>query len=273
MLGKLIKWEFKATCKFMLLIYGLLIAMSAVISVSTAIDLVDTMDGITEKIQPANVAVNTFAVIFIVLFVIVNLVVFSGMFFYAIKRFRDNLLGDQGYLMHTLPVKTRDHIIAKCTVSVLWTIISFFVAAIAYFILLFGSAGMDTITVIAEIIGDVFKSDYTAEILLFLAEFAILIVVSTAQSYLHIYASMAAGYSSNTHRAVKSIGIYVLISMVMSMFGSITTNLMAVLYVIEIEAAIVGHITLWASTVLGAICSVALYFVTHHFMDKKLNLL
>jgi hypothetical protein len=41
-----------------------------------------------------------------------------------IQRFYKNLLGDEGYLMFTLPVQSWSHILSKLAVSMLWTVVS-----------------------------------------------------------------------------------------------------------------------------------------------------
>ena len=51
MLGKLIKYEFKATSRFMLLMYGLLIALSGIISISFRFNLDEVFAGIAEEFQ------------------------------------------------------------------------------------------------------------------------------------------------------------------------------------------------------------------------------
>ncbi len=273
MLGKLIKYEFKATCKFMFLIYTLLIAMAVIISVSVAFDITEVLGRIAEKFQPASTVLDVFAITVIILFVVVNVVVFSGMFFYAIKRFKDNLLGDEGYLMHTLPVKTRDNIIAKCTVSVVWTMLSSFVVIIAYTILAVGMFGIGALGGIPFLIGEILENGTgVADILLFSAEGVILSIVMLVSSYLHIYASMAAGYSYNTHRVARSIGIYVVLSMIASALKSTTTNVLSMLYIAEVDSMVTFHIALCMEIIFSAACAVVLYFITHHFMNKKLNL-
>ena len=116
MLGKLIKYEFKATSKFILMIFGLLLALSTMMSVSLAFNLDDIIAGISQEFQVGGLILGVVAFLIIMLFVVLNVAAICGMFFYAISRFKRNLLGDEGYLMHTLPVKTRDNILSKSIV-------------------------------------------------------------------------------------------------------------------------------------------------------------
>ncbi len=52
-----------------------------------------------------------------------------------IQRFNKNLLSDEGYLMHTLPVKPWKHIASKLLASMLWMIGSVVVALISILVI------------------------------------------------------------------------------------------------------------------------------------------
>ena len=259
MLRKLIKYEFKATGRFMFLMYGLLIALSAIISMGIGLNVDMLMDNLSEKFQLGSQILNVFIVLIIISFVVMNFIVLSGMFFYAVKRFKDNILGDEGYLMHTLPVKKHSIIISKCTVSVIWTVISCIVVIFSFILLLFGMMKTDVFEEFAFIISQIQWSAYdTAEIFIDLFEFVFQICVFLVQSYLHIYASMAVGFSSDTHRTAKSIGVYVLITIITGIFESVMVSS--------------GFIQPGSDTVFSLLCIVAYYLITFHFLSKKLNL-
>ena len=274
MLGKLIKYEFKATSRFMLLMYGLLIALSGIISISLRFNLDEVFAGIAEEFQLGSLILGVFMFIIITIFVVLNVTVICGMFFYAIKRFKDNLLSDEGYLMHTLPVKTHQHITSKTIVSVIWTIVSFVAVMISSFILFLGISETNIFKELAYILSQIQWGEfYVVEALIILAEFAICMVVTLINTYLHIYASMAIGFSSNTHRIAKSIGVYVAITVASNMFETIVISPVLLFGIGGVNYMSNPHIILWCGTIISAITAAVYYFITHYFLNKKLNLL
>lgn len=114
MLGKLLKYEFKATGRKFLPIYGAIILISLLLNFgirNPQFDIITVLAGFT-------------------LFgLVVALVVISLMT--IIQRFKQNLLGDEGYLMFTLPVSTEKLILSKLITAAVWVIISFFVGMIS----------------------------------------------------------------------------------------------------------------------------------------------
>lgn len=274
MLRKLIKYEFKATSRFMLLMYALLIALSALMSVGLMLNLDEAMTTIGQEFQLGGLILAVLAFMIMALFVVMNVVVLSGMFFYSVSRFKNNLLGNEGYLMHTLPVKTRDNILAKNFVSVIWTILSFIAVGVSCFILFLGISETNIFKELLNILSRIdWGAHYVREALIILTEFAVLAIVTLVNTYFHIYASMAIGYSSNTHRAAKSIGIFILISIASSIF-EIAVLRPFEMFGIDVNAMLSynPHITLWYGIIVTAITTVIYYFITHYFMSKKLNL-
>ena len=120
MLGKLIKYEFNANSRTFLPMYIALILVAAVNRISRV------------NMGEANLAFGISIMVLVGLFMalgVVTLVV-------IIQRFNKNLLGDEGYLMFTLPVKVSELIFSKLIVSFFWNVISAFVSFITFMVLL-----------------------------------------------------------------------------------------------------------------------------------------
>lgn len=275
MLRKLIKYEFKATYKFMLLMYGLLIVMSAMISAGLMTNLGEAVNKIANRFNLGGMILLVFMVIFIILFVVVNIIVLCGMFFYAIGRFKNNLLGNEGYLMHTLPVKVRDNILSKVIVSVVWTLTGFVAALIAYFILFIGIVRMDLFRSIYNVFIKINQSNISKkEIMLlveFFAELGLVALAGIISIYFKMYASMAVGFSFNTHKLAKSIGVFILLSVVTSIFEAIVMTGVETIG-IEIVYAANIHVLLRYGIIITIAETVIYYFITHYFLNKRLNL-
>lgn len=274
MLGKLMKYEFKATSRFMLLMYVVLFAISAIISLSIRFNIDELFEAVSNRFELGTMLLAVISAMVLFMFFAMNVVVLCGMFFYSISRFKNNMLGDEGYLMHTLPVKVRDNILAKTFVSTIWTVLSVIAVIIAYIILFLGFADTNTFNILFRALSkiDVNMLLSLGEVFLVLAELLILLLAAAVQMYLHIYASMAVGYSSNTHRAAKSIGVYILISIVLNIVE--TTALFPFLTFGLITDGSLNsiHFTMLYSIVITIIWAVVFYFITEYFMKKKLNL-
>ena len=112
MLGKLFKHEFKATLRIFLPMYALLIVVSLV-------------NKWIRELQNTNSAFGGILVVVpIILYVGIIMAILFVSIMMLIQRFYKNLLGDEGYLTHTLPVKPWQHITCKLSTSSFWNLMS-----------------------------------------------------------------------------------------------------------------------------------------------------
>ena len=102
MLRKLLKQEFRATARVMLPLYlvtfVLALAVRLVLLLSQNQVLLDSVGGRTLRAILLGVSVTAF--------VVATIATFLAALIQAVLRFRSNLLGDEGYVMFTLPVST-----------------------------------------------------------------------------------------------------------------------------------------------------------------------
>ena len=128
MLGKLIKYEFKSTSRLMWYLYGALIIIGGLMGImfrtnesgeSSAMGYI-SMFGITGN----NDTLTTIFVILTGVYALLVQAIFIMTVIMIVSRFYKNLLGGEGYLMHTLPVKTHNLIISKGIVAIIWGVIA-----------------------------------------------------------------------------------------------------------------------------------------------------
>lgn len=269
MLGKLIKYEFKATYRFMLMIYSLLFVSGIILALGIRFyDFFLKLEINEAIVTVGETIISMFGIVFISLFVSGTIFVLSVMSFYSIKRFHDNLLGDGGYLMHTLPVKTRDNIWAKCITSVLWTVISVIAVIVTYYVLALISYSTETITATIEFFSEIdWRFFAEVENVLLAIEIVLSCVISIVSSYLHIYVSMAIGYSLNTSRILVSVLCYIGFSVV----ESITHTMLSVPFLFW-EDGTLPMFYFGVGLMIAVIWLVVYYFITNYFMKNKLNL-
>lgn len=105
MFGKLLKYDFEAMAKSLLPIYLLMIVAS----------LITNLLLMTKYNTPSIIATAAFSAICVAA-VVITLVT-------TVRRFRHNLLKDEGYLMFTLPVSSTQLILSKAVAALIWGII------------------------------------------------------------------------------------------------------------------------------------------------------
>ena len=114
MLKQLLKYEFKATKR---LYFGLYLALA----------LLSVVLGVTFRQEHAlahSTSFQNLEVILMIVYVSVILAIAVLCFVNTIQRFYKNLLGREGYLMHTLPVTETQLILSKLITSMVWVLCS-----------------------------------------------------------------------------------------------------------------------------------------------------
>ena len=114
MLKQLLKYEFKATKRLYFGLYLALALLSVVLGVSFR----------QENAWVDNTNFGRLEVILMVLYLSVIFAIAVLCFVSTVQRFYQNLLGREGYLMHTLPVNENQLILSKLLTSMVWVLCS-----------------------------------------------------------------------------------------------------------------------------------------------------
>lgn len=255
MLGKLMKYEFRSTSRIFTPIYIALILV-AVINRVFRMGKIDVAWGI-----------STLALVglFIALGVLTVIVV--------IQRFNKNLLGDEGYLMFTLPVKSVQLIVSKLIISLVWTLISSIVAFVTFLILLGDAPFFKEIFTNGSILWEKYSIALQEQLnisspILFILAVIMIIVVSYISFILVIYLSLAAGQlpAFDKHRGVAGFVTFFGINVVLS----ICTQIVGGLVPLEVMKTFLtgAFITIG----MELVTCVILFMGTKLILDKHLNL-
>ena len=139
MLKQLLKYEFKATKSLYFGLYLALALLSVVLGVSFR----------QEHALAHSTSFQNLEVILMVLYLSVIFAIAVLCFVSTVQRFYKNLLGREGYLMHTLPVNETQLILSKLLTSMVWVLCSGLVGIVCI-------TGMVSIGVLdAEVLGTV----------------------------------------------------------------------------------------------------------------------
>ena len=267
MLGKLMKYEFRATAIYFLPIYVVLVLVSGLRYVVSLI---------SQKFSNGFSAFSGFSLSAIYLLLALGLAITT--FIVIIIRFYKNLLGTEGYLMFTLPVSVEQNILAKLIPSVVW----FFGSCVLGMLTMAPAMGLrfndNPFTMFTGIrLGDV------PEILL-----AVLMVIgSIAGTFLFYYLCRCIGQMFNSHRFLISAGAYIVIQTVLQILGiafiwicasSFSSQAFvawlsnAFAFLDKIPSGSLIYLFLIAANILSYGIAAALFFIDSAILRKRLNL-
>lgn len=261
MLGKLIKYDFKATGRLLVPTLIGLICLTLFGRIILNIEFPSQL----EFIQA----------LFITTYIILMIIAVVAFFIIIIINFYRNLLGDEGYLTFTLPVKSRTILTSKIIVGSLWSLVSLIVAIAA--VLYMVSSKIVLGNVWSELSDGLRVMTEGLDVNLFyLSSMWILsMIVGLVCNLLQIYVSIAIGQVIMKNKIIGSIIGYIITNMVMQVISLIAgfglmffiggMNDMEAYKFVMTEAPI--YITL-----LNIIFCVIFYMGTNYIFKNKLNL-
>lgn len=266
MLTKLLKYEWKTTARILLPVGGGVLAFTIVTGLANAVlNSQQNLPQLIEFLQAALNLIDALALVF----------VGGACVFVNVQRFY-KLLGEQGYLMLSLPVPTWKHITAKLICSCAWS-----VAGVAYLILCAGILDNSLVNITVNLGDGVELFGPTG---LVTAVMAILILLALlAGTYLEFYLACAIGGQFGQQRLLASIIAYFVLGFVEQII-SVVWVVMAALAAVRINAASWLQVfynvdSFWATVYLLAIVLVVLvlvdavkWAVTQWLMTRRLNL-
>jgi len=266
MLGKLLKYELKATGRTLLPIYAALLISAAVTK------FISLFSGSGDNIP-------TFISAFLYILILVGMFVMT--FVVMIQRFNRNLLSDEGYLMFTLPVETWKHIVSKLLIAIFWNVASFVVTFASIIVMTYDEIFVEGLwpqiarglTELALVLGP--------DSCLVILEIILGSIACMVFGTLIIYASIALGHLSNRHRTMASLGAFLgLTAFAQILFACLTLipNVRVLQHYMDtlqesLQTSIaLFHYVMWFTIGFFAFLSVGYFLITNHILSKRLNL-
>lgn len=285
MLGKLMKYDMRAGLrKFALIWIGL-----AALAVINGFTIKYVLDGDIE---------STFLNLFLgvlplmLLFALyVAMAVFVLVF--IVGRFYKGLLGDEGYLMFTLPVTSSAHIGSKLLTGMIFALLSGLVAIVSGMLLMLVVEPTwlrEAVDAWREISAYLRESHSFTGMGWLAAEFLVYAIAATATASLQIYTAVSIGHLAKKHRIGFSLLAYVGLSVAVSTILSTCTTLLmnsdavsqlasnAWAFGINADGVVVAQGVGFAAATIGIALGLELikgtgfFFATRAILDKRLNL-
>lgn len=267
MLGKLLKYELKATSRVFIPLYIAILVVSIVNGLSLNLEILNIQ----------GLATIVLMCLFISLFVITIVV--------TIQRFNKNLLKDEGYLMFTLPVSSKHLILSKYLTSLIWTFLSFIVALLSFTIIFtIATYGDFNYSYFINEFNLLFSNMLNLNILGQFLKIILLMIISYTIFIFNVYLALSVGQLPifNRFRNVSSFIGFLVINLLISYAQNIVSlfvndasvNIEAIdniNYAINSVTSIVSK-GLNIAIVINIIIILVLFFATTYILDKKLNL-
>lgn len=265
MLTKLISYELKSVARLFLPIYGLILAVSTILGLYLHnLILIEWTSG---------VGGNLFFALLIAILISLYVALYVITIMMIIKRFNSNLLGDEGYLMMTLPVSVETILHSKWISAMVWFIASAIVSTISFFlvVLLSSEIGFADLMKIAHDISHLLQEVPVTTILLVVANLFFgflffLFLVYSCMSVAHL-----APFSK--HKTIWAIVFYIVVSNVSGVLqieiSNKWTSTLTTTFIDTIQA--LNHV-FQVQLLFDVIGLAACFLITQHILTKKLNL-
>lgn len=273
MLRKLMKHELRATGRVMLPLFLLVLITAAGANLATR-----------TLLEADNKLMNLMGIILLTAFIIAIAAACIMAFALMIQRFYKNLLQDEGYVMMTLPVSVHKHVCSKLFVSLLWYAASFFVVALAFFILMFDIEFAKEFTGafkgLLQYLKELFPDGNHIHAIIASLEFFVFIILAIAANCLEFYAAMSIGQSFANRKILMSVLVYFGINFIMQILGGVfgiivdksglsfsVTN-----YLDTLSVPVTIHVVMAGLLLFTFVLNLIFYFISTYFLKNKLNL-
>lgn len=266
MLGKLMKYEFKASGRILLPLYA-------------AVIITGVLSGIAAKVTDRTFSLsNFFGIIGMIIMIMYFLFVVASLavgFIIAILRFKKNLFDSEAYLMHTLPIDASTHIFSKLFVACIYEIAGVVAAVIsAFFVVLpeISFENLDFSDMMYQL--KTLFGMYGDAILLYLVEGILFCVAALIFINMIIYAAISIGHSTNSHKVRNSFGAYIVLYIIVQIGNSLALMVGPIDKLISNAAnGIYSASPIMLFLIfINVAYSTVFFFITRYFMTNKLNL-
>ena len=269
MLGKLIKYDLKASAKVFLLLHAVYLA----VCMASRLFFMDRLDFSSDPdLLIAQIVIFSTAILFLLM------VANTGTWLIFTFRFYRNLFSREGYLTWTLPASGIQHLWSKIISGFILYATDAFVIGAGFLILLTGR----NVTEAYAAVADEFTAEFGMPLHLFGMYIFLFSLISGIYAVISSYFCVTAGQLFPAHRVLGAVAVYFITSFcvqmltmfIMGISGHFTTSPL-VGTVGETDVTVSAYLFrgLWPSLFITLLIAVVQYAVTHYIMTRKINLL
>lgn len=287
MLGKLIKHEWKSVYKINCIMIGAVVLMTLLGCIAirfTSITEIFENEYIFEEEPMIAFIMMMSMVASFVLYVLTLMGAVYGVLIYTSVHFYKTMYTDEGYLIHTLPVTPHQILISKTLVSGIWYALVTLAVTVSIFSIVFSVGG-----VVIDAVPDVTWADFWstlgeiwtemqgamgAQMIHAIIVIVLLVLVGPFCGIMMLFGAITLGQLSKKHKVMMSILAYIAVSMINGFFAFVTELFISMFSGFTMNEVSTGYMLMQYdfSLLQSVAMGVALYFISHYIITKKLNL-
>ncbi len=271
MLFKLLKYEIKASGRTLIPLYIGILALSVVIGLafSGLVNQVQYNGFLFSAFEEAGTLSGLLMLLLFALYIALGVLTILSI----IQRFNNNLLGDEGFLMFTLPVKSTTLLLSKLLAAMCWVVLAGFIgflsmSIIVAMILIF-TPEFNFFNELAYLWEAVIEN-ITFEKISLMLKSLVLSLLDLCGVILTAYWAMMIGQLQKfaNHRIIVSFVAF----FVINWLYSVITNPILGPFSYNITSYEVFGSYLWVHIIISAIEAIATFFIVNFMTQKYLNL-
>ena len=261
MLKKLLNWEVKATARLFIPLYATLILFALINRFLSPFSLIGSSTSFNLQVLISYITIAAYFAIIIGV-VAMTLII-------MIQRFYKSLLGDEGYLMFTLPAEIWKHITSKLLVASLWTILSLMVT-VTSILLISKVRFVDFI----EQLNIILSSTLEAFGPLGTSFLSFSFLITIASGILMVYAAITLGHLFSRHKLIASFAMYCVLYIATQFITAVCIMVLRSILYRYFSAPIPAYLTIviFLSLVYILALSAVYFSITNVLLKRKLNL-
>ena len=258
MLGKLLKYEWKSTRRIFPLLYAAILIIALLFGLS---------------MRRIGVGGNEIgSLLFMAIYIILVMALMVVTVVVIIARFYKNMISQEGYLTHVLPVRMWQHTTSKTIMAFVWFLLAVAVVLVSVFVMAAATGELDVIwqeikiNEILEAIGGI-----GPQITLCI----ICILVQIIRLILQFYTSMAIGGTANKHKILYSFLAFIVIAIIVNIVNTLLSlgTVSGITDIVIYGTANVSISGIFVKQLISdAAISVVFFILTNYFLKNRLNL-
>lgn len=288
MLGKLFKHEFASIGKMALLLLMIAFGVTILGEIYLLSPLFDSVSHSTADMPGLALIGRTLGLLGILSYALMLFGMTVGFIIYVSYRYYKSMFSDEGYLTHTLPVKSSDLLIAKIvTSSVCYFAITFALYFFAILLVLTGisrsyemslfeflTQGKDKFLWIYSMLTNEFGLDITP----YGVTLVISAILTPITNIAITFGSLTLGQYSWKNKGLMGIAMLIIVRLVMSVVNGVVSGAYTVVLTAKDEVSALDAAMMLTngryviSTGIEVVFAIVLFFLSIHVIKNRLNL-
>ncbi len=270
MLGKVIKYDFKAVARYLIPFYAVLLVSAALANISRLVSENDMLKG--------NLIFEVSTELITAAYVLATLLAVIGTIVILIIHYYKSFTGDAAYFTFTHPASHDTLLWGKIINGAIWTCISFVILALSIGILMVGKVTAAQIKTFFDLAKPIFAEIYNAfgsktSFILFVVCWLVIVIFMNQMEF---YFCITAGQIIKGHRILGAFAAYIVLKIAQQFVSTILTlTQYAKIKEVIIETTAVGTAfspLMWISMAELAIFGVLEYIAISLLLKKSLNI-